>query len=432
MTGETKSEDGYKAVTLAFLDEVIGREGGETVGVRLWDGSHWPHDGASRPVWLALQHPGALRAMFLPGTELALAEAYLYNDFNIQGDIIAVFDLADRLAKSTGGWSKKMSAVRLLLKLPTDSQPRQGQRGPAQLHGRRHTPERDRRAVRYHYDVSNDFYQLWLDRRMVYSCAYFVSEDLDLDAAQEAKLDYTCRKLRLRAGQRLLDVGCGWGGLVIYAAQKYGVQATGITLSQPQAELANRRIQAAGLGGSCRVEVCDYRELDESQPFDALASIGMFEHVGEALLATYFQKALRLLKPGGVFLNHGIARRENEPPAPKPNFNDAYVFPDGELTPINRSLHAAEQAGFEVRDVESLREHYARTLRHWVERLEESHEQALEYVDEPTYRVWRLFMSGSSHGFASGRLNLYQTLLVKPRADGGSGLPMTRSDWYRS
>ncbi len=431
MAVESKSEDGYKAVTLAFLDEVIGREGGETVGVRLWDGSLWPQDGASRPVWLALQHPGALRAMFLPGTELALAEAYLYNDFDIQGDIIAVFDLADRLAKTTGGWSKKISAVRLLLKLPADSQPRQSQRGPAQLRGRRHTPERDRRAVRYHYDVSNDFYQLWLDRRMVYSCAYFASEDLDLDAAQEAKLDYICRKLRLRSGQRLLDVGCGWGGLVIYAAQKYGVQATGITLSQPQAELANRRIQAAGLGERCRVEVRDYRELDESQPYDALASIGMFEHVGEALLATYFQKALRLLKPGGVFLNHGIARNANDPPAPKPNFNDAYVFPDGELTPINRSLHAAEQAGFEVRDVESLREHYARTLRHWVERLEEKHEQALEYVDEPTYRVWRLFMSGSSHGFTSGRLNLYQALLVKPRADGGSGLPMTRADWYR-
>jgi cyclopropane-fatty-acyl-phospholipid synthase len=387
---------------------------------------------ADRPVWLVLQHPGALRAMFLPGTELALAEAYLYDDFDIEGDIIAVFDLAERLARSTQGWRKKLSAARMLLRLPAEVRPHQAQRGPARLRGRRHSLERDRKAVRYHYDVSNDFYQLWLDRRMVYSCAYFEHEGMDLDAAQEAKLDYICRKLRLQPGQRLLDVGCGWGGLVIYAAEKYGVQATGITLSQPQAELANQRIQAAGLGERCRVEVRDYRELDEGQPYDALASIGMFEHVGEALLETYFQKAWRLLKPGGVFLNHGIARRATEPPAPRPNFNDAYVFPDGELIPINRTLHVGEQVGFEVRDVESLREHYALTLRHWVERLEERHEEALKYVDEPTYRVWRLFMSGSSHGFASGRLNIYQALLVKPRPDGRSDLPPTRADWYRA
>jgi cyclopropane-fatty-acyl-phospholipid synthase len=430
MTGKMRTEDNNKTVTLAFLDEVIGREGGGMIGVRLWDGSLWPQAGAERPAWLVLQHPGALRAMFLPGTELALAEAYLYNDFDIEGDITAVFDLADRLARSTQGWREKLSAARMLLKLPAEIPPRRSQRGPARLKGRQHSLERDRKAVRYHYDVSNDFYQLWLDRRMVYSCAYFKDEKMDLDAAQQAKLDHICRKLRLQPGQRLLDVGCGWGGLVINAAEKYGVQATGITLSQPQAELASQRIQAAGLGDRCRVEVRDYRELDESQPYDALASIGMFEHVGEALLETYFKKAWRLLKPGGVFLNHGIARRETDPPAPKPNFNDAYVFPDGELTPINRTLHAAEQAGFEVRDVESLREHYARTLRHWVERLEERHEEALQYVDEPTYRVWRLFMAGSSHGFASGRLNLYQALLVKPNHDGRSGLPLTRADWY--
>jgi cyclopropane-fatty-acyl-phospholipid synthase len=431
---ETKIDvrDEAKATSLELLYEIIGKEGGEEVGVRLWDGTEWPQSGAHRPVWLVLQHPGALRAMFLAGTELALAEAYLYDDFDIQGDIISVFRLADRLADTTLGWRKKIIAGRKLLKLPAEHEVHASQHGPAHLNGRQHSIERDRAAVRYHYDVSNDFYKLWLDQRMVYSCAYFKTEDTSLDAAQEAKLDYICRKLRLKPGQRLLDVGCGWGGLIIYAAQHFGVQATGITLSPPQAELANQRIKATGLDESCRVELCDYRELEEGQPYDALASIGMFEHVGESLLSTYFAKAWRLLKPGGVFLNHGIARRATEKPTPKPDFNDTYVFPDGELTAINRTLNAAENAGFEVRDVESLREHYAVTLRHWVERLEAHHEQALQYVDEPTYRVWRLFMSGSSHGFATGRLNLYQALLVKPDAAGVSGLPKTREDWYKA
>ncbi len=305
-----------------------------------------------------------------------------------------------------------------------------GQRGPARLAGRRHSVERDRQAVTYHYDVSNDFYALWLDRRMVYSSAYFQAAGEDLDTAQARKLDYICRKLRLQPGQRLLDIGCGWGGLVLHAAQHYGVDATGITLSQPQVELANERIAAAGLSGQCRVEARDYRELDEPEGYDVLVSVGMFEHVGAALLPTYFDQSWRLLKPGGVFLNHGIASRANEVLPDGPNFSDAYVFPDGELTPISATLRAAEEAGFEVRDVESLREHYALTLRHWVRRLETQHDAALRFVDEPTYRVWRLFMSSNAHGFRTGALNVYQALLVKPDAHGRSDLPLTRADWY--
>jgi cyclopropane-fatty-acyl-phospholipid synthase len=227
-----------------------------------------------------------------------------------------------------------------------------------------------------------------------------------------------------------LDIGCGWGGLVLYATQRYGVDAIGITLSQPQAELANERIAAAGLTGRAQVRVQDYREVDEPGGYDALVSVGMFEHVGARLLPTYFTQAGRLLRPGGVFLNHGIACCATEKPLASPSFNDTYVFPDGELTPINVTLRAAEETSFEVRDVESLREHYALTLRHWVRRLEAQHDQALRSVDEPTYRVWRLFMSGSAHGFAHGRLNVYQTLLVKPGATGESGLPLTRADWY--
>jgi len=415
--------------TLRILDGVFDAEAKQRVGVRLWDGTRWPDD-APRPATLVLNHPGALRTMFLPGTELALAEAYLYDDFDIVGDIEAVFGLADALAARTSGWRKKLAAARDLLRLPAGSNPEYGQRGPARLAGKRHSVERDRAAVTYHYDVSNDFYALWLDRRMVYSCAYFQAADDDLDTAQARKLDTLCRKLRLQPGQRLLDIGCGWGGLVMYAAQHYDVDATGITLSGPQVALANERIAAAGLADRCRVEARDYRELDEPAGYDALVSVGMFEHVGAAVLPAYFAQAWRLLKPGGAFLNHGIASRATDAPLHGPNFSDTYVFPDGELTPINITLHAAEGAGFEVRDVESLREHYALTLRHWVRRLEAEHDQALKFVDEPTYRVWRLFMSGSAHGFTTGRLNVYQALLVKPDTQGRSGLPLTRDDWY--
>jgi cyclopropane-fatty-acyl-phospholipid synthase len=379
-----------------------------------------------------LNHPGALRAMFLPGTELGLAEAYLYDDFDIEGEIESVFGLADALAARTSGWRPKLLAARRLLRLPAGPTRQHETRGRARLRGREHTIERDRRAISYHYDVSNDFYALWLDRSMVYSCAYFGSPGDDLDTAQSHKLDLICRKLRLQPRQHLLDVGCGWGGLAMYAARHYGVDATGITLSQPQAEWANAAIARAGLADRCRVHVQDYREVGPPDGYDALASVGMFEHVGAALLPTYFSQAHMLLKPGGAFLNHGIASRATDKPARLPDFNSTYVFPDGELVPINITLHAAEEAGFEVRDAESLREHYALTLRHWVRRLEAHHDRALDCVDEPTWRVWRLFMSGSAHGFTSGRLNVYQTLLVKPDGHGGSHLPLTREDWYQA
>jgi cyclopropane-fatty-acyl-phospholipid synthase len=416
-------------LTLQLLNELLSGQATRDVGVRLWDGTRWP-DETPRPVTLLLKHPGTLRAMFLPGNELGLAEAYLYDDFDIEGDIEAVFDLADALSEATSGWRKKLRAARDLMRLPPGNDHQHGKRGPARLTGKRHSIERDRQAVTYHYDVSNDFYSLWLDRRMVYSCAYFHSPDEDLDTAQERKLDYICRKLRLKAGQRLLDVGCGWGGLVIFAAEHYGVMALGITLSQPQAELANRRIQAAGLADRCQVQVRDYRQVDEPEGFDALVSVGMFEHVGAAMLPIYFAQAYRLLRPGGVFLNHGIASRATNPPQHGPSFSDAYVFPDGELVPINVTLRAAEEAGFEVRDAESLREHYALTLRHWLRRLESHHDEALRCVDEPTYRVWRLNNSGSAHAFSVGRINVYQALLVKQDVAGRSGLPLTRADWY--
>jgi cyclopropane-fatty-acyl-phospholipid synthase len=427
-TEQTNLSDQAAERTRRLLDKLFGSYLGSQVAVRLWDGTQLP-DAAPRAATIVLKHSGALRRIFLPGTELGLAEAYLYDDFDVEGDIESVFSLADSL-NTTGSLLQRLRLGLELLRLPAGDEHRQGRRGRARLGGRQHSVQRDREAVRYHYDVSNDFYALWLDQHMVYSCAYFEDAGEDLDTAQERKLDYLCRKLRLRPGQRLLDLGCGWGGLVMHAAQHYGADATGITLSQPQADLANERIAAAGLSDRCRVWVRDYRELDPTDRYHALVSVGMFEHVGQALLPTYFERAHALLEPGGVFLNHGIANTVADQPVSGPNFSDTYVFPDGELVPISTTARVAEQAGFEVRDVESLREHYALTLRHWVRQLEANHEQALAYVDEPTYRVWRLFMSGSAHGFTVGRLNVYQTLLVKPDDDGKSGLPLTRAAWY--
>ena len=418
-------------LALRLLDRLISSDAARNVGVRLWDGARWPDD-AARPATLLLKHPGALRRMFLRGTELALAEAYLYDDFDIEGKIEAVFDLADYLGQRKAGIGEKLRLAWDLLRLPTGPIRTQGRRGPARLGSRAHSVKRDRQAVTYHYDVSNEFYALWLDQRMVYSCAYFADPREDLDPAQERKLDYLCRKLRLQGGQRLLDVGCGWGGLVIHAAQHYGVDATGITLSQPQADLANERIARAGLSDCCRVLVRDYREMNQVSDYDALVSVGMFEHVGAALLPTYFGKSWQLLKPGGVFLNHGIATTPKQQEQGSSPFSRTYVFPDGELVPISTTLKSAERVGFEVRDVESLREHYALTLRHWVRRLEARRDQALQFVDQPTFRVWRLFMSGSAHGFSVGRLNVYQALLLKPEQGGQSGLPLTRADWYKA
>jgi cyclopropane-fatty-acyl-phospholipid synthase len=226
-----------------------------------------------------------------------------------------------------------------------------------------------------------------------------------------------------------LDIGCGWGGLIIHATQHYGAEALGITLSEPQGELARARIAEAGLAHRCRVEVRDYRDLDTAEVYDRLVSIGMVEHVGKVKLPEYFEQAWKLLRPGGVFLSHGIAGLPDGPVKTGPTFVDTHVFPDSELPPINTVLGAAESCRFEVRDLESLREHYVLTLRHWVRRLEARREEALQAVDVTTYRVWRLYMAGSAHAFAQGHLGVYQALLVK-QDRGRSGLPLTRADWY--
>lgn len=298
----------------------------------------------------------------------------------------------------------------------------------------RHTRPADRKAIQHHYDVGNEFYGLWLDANRVYSCAYFKSPDDTLDQAQEQKLEHICRKLDLKAGERLLDVGCGWGGLILWAARHYNVRAVGITLSEEQHAYATRRIEESGLQGRCEVRLMDYRDVPEDEPFDKIASVGMFEHVGKRNLPAYFAKIYRLLKPGGVVMNHGITTNsleDGELGSGIGEFVDRYVFPGGELVHVSRVLVEMSRQGLEPWDAECLRPHYARTLWHWVSRLEARQDEARRIVGERLYRIWRIYMAGSAHAFDRGWISIFQILGAKPLAVGDLPYPMTRGHVYR-
>jgi cyclopropane-fatty-acyl-phospholipid synthase len=430
MTGQAQAvvgQDKSSARAMAIVRELLREYHPRDFAVELWDGTRLdPEPGQFCRFTWRINHAGALRAVFSTARQLALGEAYIHNDFDVSGDILAIFPLAEHLAERNWSAKEKLRLASLLLGLP--SRNRDGAE-TARLRGRVHSQARDRLAVSFHYDVSNDFYKLWLDQAMVYSCAYFKSSEDSLEAAQEHKLDYICRKLRLRAGERLLDIGCGWGGLILHATRNYGVHATGITLSQQQLQGAQKRIEAAELSSGCDVQLLDYRDAGQLGEFDKLVSVGMVEHVGEDKLPEYFHDAFRLLKPGGVFLNHGIGRAGTRTVPAGPTFTDVYVFPDSDMVPIATTLRCAEEAGFEVRDVENLREHYFLTLCHWLRRLEASAEPARSLVGELKYRIWRLYLAGSAYHFQSGKLDVYQSLLVKS-CDGKSGMPLTREDWY--
>ena len=428
-TQEILSEPAGAQSGLSILRRLLADYHPRDFTFRLWDGTVWgPEEGQASRFTFIVRHPGALRTMFLHAGDLNLGEAYIYNDIDLEGDIDAALETAERLPGIRVSVADRVSLIPLLLRLPSNGHGHAG-RGQVRLRGSIHSKDRDRAAVTYHYDVSNEFFSLWLDRRMIYSCAYFTSPGENLDTAQERKLDYLCRKLRLRPGERLLDIGCGWGGLIMHAAGRYGVDATGITLSRPQAELATERIRGSRLSGRCRAQVRDYRDLEEAGTFDKIVSVGMVEHVGESMLREYFSAAWRLLRPGGVFLNHGIGTGPGHTKNTGPTFSGRYIFPDTEIIPIGTVLACAEESGFEVRDVENLREHYTLTLQAWRKRLEEQHARVLTYVDEATYRTWRLCHAGAALNFLRGRTTLYQSLLVKPD-QGRSGLPLTRADFY--
>lgn len=415
--------------TLRFVQTLLRDLHPRDFTVELWDGTTWAPEKNQFNRWTwRINHPEALRtAAFSSNRQVALAEAYVYGDFDITGDIEGIFPLADYLIKKEWSARERLGLAGKVLRLPApkrisaDAAPR--------LRGQLHSSKRDQQAVSYHYDVSNDFYALWLDQNMAYSCAYFKHAEDDLDTAQRDKFEHICRKLRLQPGERLLDIGCGWGGLILYAVREYGVRAVGITLSRQQFEFAQARIRELGLSDQCEARLLHYRDLNEPGAYDKLASVGMVEHVGEPQLPEYFGQAFRLLRPGGVFLNAGIGRAGSRPRVVRPTFTDLYIFPDSSLVSIATMLFAAEHAGFEVRDVENLREHYHLTLQHWLRRLEAHAPEAQRLAGETRYRMWRLYLAGSAYYFKTARLDLYHTLLVK-NENGHSRLPLTRADWY--
>lgn len=403
--------------------------------VRLWDGTDLPAalDQGVRGRVL-IRDPRALEGFLPPAAEHRLAEAFLDGWIDLEGDAIGLLEAAARWEGPPRRIALAAPALALLVRRALR---RRSGELEARLDGGKHSVPRDQDAVRHHYDVSDDFYRLFLDEAMVYSCGYFPREGQSLEEAQRAKLELVCRKLALGPGERFLDIGCGWGALVLHAGERFGARALGITVSANQLAEARQRVARARRGAEIAVEAADYRALRADVPFDKIASVGMMEHVGRARLAAYFAAIHRLLRPGGLFLNHAIADSAGGVPAlrwarpRRGGFIDRYVFPDGELLPVGEVVSAAERAGFEVRDLESLREHYAETLAHWLARLEARYDRAVAIAGERRARVYRLYLASSAAGFRSGRISVFQLLLARRTAIGrAEGVPRCRADWY--
>ncbi|MGH8688512.1 MAG: class I SAM-dependent methyltransferase [Burkholderiales bacterium] len=380
------------------------------LAIELWNGKRYAL--GERPT-VTLRVPAASAIRYLAHADLSkLGEAFVEGYIDVEGPIGDAIRAAESLARRLSG-DKKGRLPTLLRNL--------------------HTKKVDSAAIRYHYDVSNDFYALWLDRRMVYSCAYFRTGEETIDQAQEQKLDHICRKLRLKPGDRFLDIGCGWGALVMHAAERYGVRALGITLSQNQHALANERIRAAGLQERCEVRLQDYRDVSGEGVFDKIASIGMFEHVGLKNLPVYFGTIQRLLAGGGTVLNHGITSVDPESRSVGlggGDFIGKYVFPHGELPHLSLVIKEMGAAGLEVMDSETLRLHYAKTLEHWSTRLEGNLDKARDFTGERRLRIWRTYLAGCAHAFAQGWVSIQQVLAVKPADPRANPLPWTREYMY--
>ncbi|MFH8421324.1 class I SAM-dependent methyltransferase [Streptomyces sp. NPDC018038] len=425
-----------RLATLA--EELLG--GPLPVRLRAWDGSEAGPVGG--PV-LVVRDRRALRRMIWKPGELGMARAWVAGELDVEGDLYALLDALSGLLWERDGDGRGLlaaardprlrAAAAALLKLagplPPPQPPAEEVRG---RRGGRHTRRRDRQAISHHYDVGNDFYELVLGPSMVYSCAYWASDgpDATLEGAQRDKLDLVARKLNLKEGDRLLDVGCGWGSMALHAAREYGARVVGITLSREQAAYARKRIAEEGLTDLVEIRVQDYRDVTDG-PFDAVSSIGMAEHVGAVRYREYADILYGLLKPGGRLLNHQISRR------PEPDeeayeidpFIDAYVFPDGELAPMGSTLGTLEDAGFEVRDVEAIREHYALTLRRWVANLERDWDRAVRLTSPGRARIWRLYMAASAVSFERNRIGVNQFLAVKTPVSGRSGTALRPRVW---
>ncbi|MFF7737997.1 class I SAM-dependent methyltransferase [Streptomyces sp. NPDC007984] len=411
------------------------------VRIRAWDGSQSGPPGAPT---LVVRNRRALRRLLWKPGELGLARAWVAGDLDIEGDLYATLDLLAGLIWERGDDARTLAqalrdpevraAVRGLVKLAgpplPPAPPREEARNPRR---HLHTKHTDRRAISHHYDVGNDFYEIVLGPSMVYSCAYWPTPDSTLEQAQRDKLELVCRKLGLRPGLRLLDVGCGWGSMAIHAAREHGVRVVGVTLSQEQAAYARKRVADEGLTDKVEIRVQDYRDVRDG-PYDAISSIGMAEHVGADRYLEYAADLYDLLKPGGRLLNHQIARRPqgDEATYSVDAFIDSYVFPDGELQPIGATVAQLERAGFEVRDVEAIREHYALTLRRWVERLEADWQRAVHLTTPGRARVWRLYMAASALAFERNRIGVNQVLAVRTAESGASGMSLRAREWTDS
>jgi len=393
---------------LERLIQKLGQSASIPLRLELWNGRAF--DLASHPkVKIRVPTPTALR-LFLSPDLMKLGQAYVEGALRVEGPILEVFRVAESLTRAAAS---------------------RGSRGVRRFW--RHSPKRDREAIQYHYDVSNDFYSLWLDRNMVYSCAYYREPGDSLELAQEQKLDHILGKLMLKPGERFLDIGCGWGALVLRAAKKYGANATGVTLSRNQYEFAARRIREEGLEGRCEVRLQDYRDIQGEGVFDKIASVGMFEHVGLRYLGAYFAKIHSLLAEGGLVLNHGITATDPDSRwvgLGAGEFINRYVFPHGELSHLSVVLREMARAQFEVTDIESLRRHYALTCLEWARRLEQNRERAIAAAGDKRYRIWQIYLAGCAHGFEHSWMNIYQ-VLARKEGEGSNPLPLTRDYLYR-
>jgi cyclopropane-fatty-acyl-phospholipid synthase len=424
----SRTSSGQAAGALAPLLELLL---GDPLPVRfeLWDGSGTgPTDG---PGSVLVRSPDALRRILWGPGELGMARAYVVGDLELRGDLFGMLRALRHAAPRDLRRDLRTTAktLRATYRLGAIGLPLPKPDLEASPHGRRHSKERDSEVVRHHYDISNEFYRLVLGPSMTYSCARFDKGAASLEEAQESKHDLICRKLGLheRPGCRLLDVGCGWGSMALHAARHYGAHVVGVTLSAAQAERGCQRAKEAGLEHQIDIRLLDYRDL-RGERFDAISSIGMSEHVGKSETAGYFESLHDLLADSGRLLNHAISSVGGSRLG-RHSFVGRYVFPDGELLDVGDVVLAMERAGFEVRDVESLREHYSRTLHAWVENLEAGWEEAVAEAGLARARVWRLYMAASAIGFDDGGLSVHQVLGVKPEAGGKSRMPPTRSEW---
>ncbi|MGP4050378.1 class I SAM-dependent methyltransferase [Streptomyces sp. 2A115] len=419
----------------ALMEQLLGTP--LQVRIRAWDGSEaGPPDAPA----LVVRNRRALRRLLWKPGELGLARAWVAGDLTVDGDLYAALDQMAELVWDRGEDARSLgealrdpevrAAVRGLVRMAGAPLPPAPPREEVRRRTHLHTKRSDRRAISHHYDVGNDFYELVLGPSMVYSCAYWESADATLEDAQRDKLELIARKLDLKPGMRLLDVGCGWGSMAIHAAREHGVSVVGVTLSQEQAAYARKRVAGEGLTDRVEIRVQDYRDVTDG-PYDAISSIGMAEHVGSERYLEYARTLFALLKPGGRLLNHQIGRRprRDESAYEVDEFIDAYVFPDGELAPIGGTVTQLENAGFEVRDVESIREHYALTLRQWVANLEADWSHAVRLTSPGRARVWRLYMAASALAFERNRIGVNQVVAVRTPESGASGMPLRARTW---